>query len=72
MLPLKGKCINVKEELSLEGKIVRYQGVSIGFTLSRNEKVEQRIKNKTHKLNVLRFWIESGVISLYVDSCLIV
>jgi len=32
--------------------------------LRRNEKVEQHIRNKTHKLNVLRFWVEGDVISL--------
>jgi len=34
--------------------------------LGRNEKLEQHIKKKTRKLNVLRFWVEGGVIFLYV------
>jgi len=42
--------------LSLEGEIFP--------TLSRNEKVEQHIRKKTHKRNTLRFWIEGGVIPL--------
>jgi len=39
--------------------------VSLSFTLGRNEKVEQYIRNKTHKPNALRFWVEGGVILLY-------
>jgi len=27
-----------------------------------NEKVEQRIRKKTHKPNALKFWVEGGVI----------
>jgi len=38
--------------------------VRLSPTLSRNEKVEQHIRKKTHKPNVLRFWVEGGVISL--------
>jgi len=46
--------------------------VSLSFTLSRNEKVEQYIRKKTHKPNALRFWVESGVIPLYgLTLCLI-
>jgi len=45
-----------------ESKIVRYSSVSLSPTLGRNEKVEQYIRNKTHKLNALRFWVEGGVI----------
>jgi len=33
--------------------------------LSRNEKVEQRIRKKIYKLNALRFWVEGDVILLY-------
>jgi len=33
--------------------------------LSRNEKVEQHIRKKTHKLNTLKFWVEGGVIRLW-------
>jgi len=58
--------------LSLEGEIVRYSNVSLSPTLSRNKKVEQHIRKKTHKPNALRFWVESGVILLYVGSCLII
>jgi len=68
----KGECINVKEGLSLEWRIVRDPSVSLSPTLSRNEKFEQHIRKKTHKPNVLRFWVESGVIPLCeFDSCLI-
>ena len=49
--------------------LVRYPNVSLSPTLSRNEKVEQRIRKKTHKSNVLRFWVEGGVIPLYVWPC---
>jgi len=38
--------------------------VSLSPTLSRNEKVEQHIRKKTHKPNALRFWVEGGVIPL--------
>jgi len=65
MFPLEGEYTNVEEGLSLEGKIVRYPSVSLSATLSRNEKVEQHIRKKTHKPNVLRFWVEGGVIPLY-------
>jgi len=43
---------------------VRYSSVSLSPTLSRNEKVEQYIRNKTYKPNVLWFWVEGGVIPL--------
>jgi len=66
ILLLEGECTNVKEGLPLEGQIVRYPNVSLSPTLSRNEKVEQHIRKKTHKPNVLRFWVEGGVISLCV------
>jgi len=39
--------------------------------LGRKEKVEQYIRKKTHKSNTLSFWVEVGVILLYVSSCLI-
>jgi len=45
---------------------VRYSSVSLSPTLGRNEKVEQHIRKKTRKPNVLRFWVEGGVILLYV------
>jgi len=60
--PQRGVCINVEERLSLEGEIVRYSSVSLSPTLSRNEKVKQRIRKKTHKPNALRFWVEGDVI----------
>jgi len=44
--------------------IVRYPSVSLSPILSRNEKVEQHIRKKTHKPNALRFWVEGGVIPL--------
>jgi len=37
-----------------------------------NKKVEQHIRKKTRKSNVLRFWVEGGVIPLYIGSCLFV
>jgi len=45
--------------------LVRYLSMSLSPTLSKNEKVEQHIRKKTHKPNVLRFWVECGVILLY-------
>jgi len=45
--------------------------VSLNPTLGRNEKVEQHIRKETHKPNALRFWVEGGVIPLYVGSVLI-
>jgi len=63
----------VEEGLSLEKEILRYSSVSLSSTLGRNEKVEQHIRKKTYKPNVLRFWVEGGVILLYgFDSVLIV
>jgi len=66
LLPLEGECIDAEEGLSLEGEIVRYSSVSLSSTLDRNEKVEQYIRKKIHKPNALRFWIEGGVIPLFV------
>jgi len=40
--------------------------VSLSLTLSKNEKVEPHLRKKTHKPNALKFWVEGGVISLYV------
>jgi len=45
---------------------VRYSSVSLSLTLGRNEKVEQPIRKKIRKPNALRFWIEGGVIPLYM------
>jgi len=42
--------------------------VSLSLTLSRNEKVEQHIRKKTHKLNALRFWVEGEINSLCGSS----
>jgi len=66
-----GECINVEEGLSLEGEIVGYSSVSLSLTLCRNEKIEQHIRKKIRKLNALRFWVEGGVIPLYVGLILI-
>ena len=44
---------------------VRNLSVSLSSTLVINEKVEHYIRIKTHKLIVLRFWVESGVSALY-------
>jgi len=38
--------------------------MSLSLTLVRNEKVEHYIRIKTHKLIILRFWIENGVNTL--------
>jgi len=65
LLPLEEECINVEEGFSLEREIVRYSSVSLSLILGRNEKVEQHIRKKTHKPNVLRFWVEGGIIPLY-------
>jgi len=43
---------------------VRYVSVNLSPILSRNEKIEQNIRNKTHKPNALRFSVEGGVILL--------
>jgi len=66
MLLLEGECINVEEGLSLDGEIVKYSSVSPSPTLGKNEKVEQHIRKKTYKPNALRFWVEGGVIPLYM------
>jgi len=44
---------------------VKNTSVSLSPTLVKNEKVKQYIRIKTHKLIVLRFWVESGVNVLY-------
>jgi len=54
----------VEEGLSFEGEIMKNPSVSVNLTLSRNDKVEQHIRKKTHKSNALRFWVEGGVILL--------
>jgi len=48
-----------------ESRIVRNSSVSLSFILARNEKVEHYIRIKTHKLIVLRFWVESDISALY-------
>jgi len=45
---------------------VRYSSVSRSPILGRNKKVEEHIRKKTRKPNALRFWVEVGVIPLYV------
>jgi len=57
---------SVEERLSLEREIVRYSSVSLSLTLSKNEKVKQYIRKKTHRPTALRFWVEGDVIPLYV------
>jgi len=42
--------------------------MSLSPTLGKNERVEQHIRKMTHKPKALRFWVEYGVIPLYVDS----
>jgi len=42
--------------------------MSLSFISYENEKVEQHIRYKIQKSIVLRFWVESGVILLYVKS----
>ena len=44
-------------------EIVRYLSVSLSLTLDKNEKVEQHIRKKTYKPNVLRFWLK--MVSLF-------
>jgi len=43
---------------------VKNPSMSLSLTLSKYEKVEEHIKNKTHKPNVSRLWIECDIISL--------
>ena len=50
--------------LSLEREIVRNPSASLSPTLSKNEKVKQYIRKKTHKPTALRFWVKGGVIPL--------
>jgi len=45
--------------------VYQYPSVNLSPTLSKNEKVEQHIRKKTHKPNALRFEVEGGVIFLY-------
>jgi len=40
----------------------------LNFTLNKNEKVEQHVRKKTYKSNILRFWIEDDVIPLFGSS----
>jgi len=46
--------------------IVRNLSVSLSFILNKNDKVKQYIKKKTYKPIVLRFWVKSDVIPLYL------
>ena len=54
--------------LTLEGEIVRNPSMSLSPTLTRNEKVENYIRIKTHKPIALRFWVESGVSGVVLHS----
>ena len=47
---------------------VRNPSVSLSPTLTRNEKVKHYIRIKTHKPIALRFWVESGVSVLCVQT----
>jgi len=47
---------------------VKNSSVSLSHTLNKDEKVKQYIRKKIHKLTVLRFWVKSGVIPLYIGS----
>jgi len=67
----RGNVYQCGRDSHLRGRFVRYPSVSLSPTLSRNEKVEQHIRKKTHKPTALRFWVEGGVIPLYVSSVLI-
>jgi len=53
--------------------MVKNLNMSLSFILAKNEKVEYYIRIKTHKLIVLRIWVESGVNALcgYVQVSLI-
>jgi len=53
-------------KVELKIRSVRYLSASRSPTLGKNEKIEQHIRKKTRKLNALRFWVEGGVIPLYV------
>ena len=53
---------NMKMLITTYLSTIRYLSVSLSLTLSRNEKVEQYIKKKTHKPNALKFWVEDDVI----------
>jgi len=57
MVSLEKKCTNVKEGLSFEKDIVGYSSMSLSFTLSIHEKVEQRIKKNSEvfRLKVMSF-----------------
>jgi len=52
--------------------MIECPSMNLSPTLSRNKKVEQCKRKKTHKPNVLKFWIEGSSIFLYrLDSYLI-
>jgi len=52
---------------------VRNSSMSLSFTLTKIEKVEQNIIKMTHKLIILRFWVKGDINPLYgSDSCFIV
>jgi len=50
--------------LTIEKEMVMNLSMSLSLTLAKNEKVEHYIMIKTHKLIILRFWVESGVNAL--------
>ena len=55
---------NVYVAQRVSDAIVKNSSVSLSPTLSKNEKVKQCIRKKTHKLTTLKFWVKSGVIPL--------
>jgi len=57
---------NVLHDISLNNDTCQKQRLSLSLsaTLTKIEKVEQYIRKKIHKLNVLIFWVESDVIFL--------
>jgi len=51
--------------LEVEFKSVKNSSVILSLTLVKNEKIEHYIKIKTHKLIVLKFWVENDDNTLY-------
>jgi len=53
-MKILGTCVT-SESLKVHEILHRYLRISSSFTLSENEKVEQYIRIKIHKSNILRF-----------------
>jgi len=49
--------------LSLES--IRNPSVRLSLILGKDEKIEHYIRIKTHKLIVLKFWVENSINALY-------